>query len=79
MPKLQYDYYQVSIPTDLGDVEDCAHQAIREAEDRARLYCLPCEWTARLISGDAESWNYVFRVRRRRNRVNKLDKGSTSA
>jgi hypothetical protein len=64
------DYYTVSIPGDLSDnMRDILEQAIVEAKERTRLYCIPAEWTATRISGEIGDWEIVVRVRRRRNRV----------
>jgi hypothetical protein len=69
------DYYEVRVPTDLEDKADAmdrlADAAIDEARERAKLYCMPAEWTADFLR---EEWGpeygatvAVFRVRRRRN------------
>lgn len=64
------DYYVVSIPGDLSDnMEDLASQAITEARERAKLYCVPAEWSATPISGEIGSFEVKFRVVRRRRRV----------
>jgi hypothetical protein len=64
------DYYNVSIPGDLSDnMEDLAEQAITEARERARLYCIPCEWRVKHISGEVGDWEVKFRVCRTRRRA----------
>lgn len=67
MPRTISDYYTVSIPGDASDsLEDIASMAIDEARERARLYAIPCEWTACHVSGEIGEWEVKFRVRRRR-------------
>jgi len=67
--RFQYDYYTVSIPGDLSDdMTVLADQAITEAKERAKLYCVPATWTAQRISGEIGSFEVVFRVTRKRNR-----------
>jgi hypothetical protein len=63
--KLVRDYYTVIVPGDLcDDPEGMADAAIYEARERARLYCVPAEWSATLIGQCAEY--DVYRVCRRR-------------
>lgn len=62
MRKLIYDYYQVSVPEDLGTLMERCEVAITEARERTRLYAIPCDWTVRIGPGD------MLIVRRRRNR-----------
>lgn len=67
--KFVYDYYTVSVPGDLADtVEALAEQAITEAKERAKLYCVPAVWTAERIGGDVGDFEVRFRVCRKRNR-----------
>jgi hypothetical protein len=67
MTKYKRDYYRVTVPGDLaGDIETLGQHAIGEAKERARLYCVPCEWSARLIDGGIGDFAVVFRVRRTR-------------
>lgn len=40
--------------------------AIKEARESARIFAIPCEWQAELLSGSPDSFESVFRVRRRR-------------
>jgi len=65
-----YDYYTVAIPGDVFDCEDAlerlADLAIDEARERARLYCIPAEWRATLLSGEVGDWEVKFRVCRKR-------------
>lgn len=64
-----YDYYEVDIPGDLSDdIKVLAEQAITEARERTKLYCMPAVWTATRISGEVGDWNVRFRVVRKRNR-----------
>ena len=63
------DYYTISLPTDLENENDqweermCEH-AIDEAREQARLYVIPCTWSAKLLhKGD---WESKFRVKRER-------------
>ena len=73
MSRFVYDYYEISIPGDVYDGEDAmerlADLAIDEARERAKLYCIPAEWTAERISGEVGDWEVKFRVRRKRNRT----------
>lgn len=63
-----YDYYNVSVPSDLSDdYQIIAQQAITEASERARIYVMPAEWTAHQTGYDAMDMH--FRVRRRRRRT----------
>jgi len=67
--KIIRDYYtvKVKVPGDMSDrLEDLADQAIAEARERARLYCLPAEWKATRIAGDVGDTEVTFRVCRRR-------------
>ena len=48
-------------------IKSMGHHAIREAEERSRLYCVPCEWRATLLS-KLPSGTVVFRVCRTRRR-----------
>lgn len=64
-----YDYYTVSVPGDLSDsMEELGQQAIREAEERTKLYCIPCQWSAEPIKGEIGSYKVLFLVRRKRNK-----------
>jgi hypothetical protein len=65
------DRYKVKLPSDLYDrsegwLENMCQAAIREADERTRLWCRPCMWEAVLISGDEESWECEFLVTRTR-------------
>lgn len=67
----KYDYFMITLPSDLIQVEtDWAAQmcdvAINEARESARIFAIPCEWQAELLSGSPDSFESVFRVRRRR-------------
>ena len=62
-----YDYYDVEVPGDCADsIEDLADIAINEARERARLYCIPALWTARLVEGAVGDWQVRFKVSRKR-------------
>ena len=66
---LRYDYYIIDVPVDCADTLDAlADIAINEARERAKLYCIPCDWSATVISGKGGNSDMRFRVRRRRNR-----------
>ena len=75
MAKFTYDYYTIHVPGDMfvGEraLESTADVAIDEARERARLYCIPAEWTATLVSGELGDWEMVFKVRRKRMRSHK--------
>jgi hypothetical protein len=66
------DYYKVAVPGDVFDELNAgtllAELAINEARDRAKLYCVPALWTAKLISGEVGDYEIVFQVVRKRNR-----------
>lgn len=75
--KYVYDYYKVSVPGDVfqgGTMPEDEQKrrlcncAIDEAREKARLYCIPCEWTAEILRGEVGSWEVVVSVRRKRNR-----------
>ena len=70
--KCVYDYYEIAVPGDAFDGDDAIQQlgslAIDEARERAKLYCVPAEWTSKLISGEAGDFECVFQVVRKRNR-----------
>ncbi len=71
--KYVYDYYEISIPGDAFEtMEDACDCAINEARDRARLYCMPCMWSAWPIRGEIGSWEIIFKVSRKRNRIAKV-------
>jgi hypothetical protein len=70
--KMKYDYYEINLPGDLCEnnddwLENMGSYAISEARERAALYVIPAEWTAELIEGDADSFEVIFKVRRKRN------------
>jgi len=68
MKKYRYDYYTVKLPGDMEEtMERLGQLAIGEAEDRARVYALPCEWTAKHVAGKIGDYEITFRVRRKRN------------
>ncbi len=63
------DYYVIDVPGDLSDDMDVIlDQAITEAREKARLYCMPAEWTATRISGEIGDNSIMVRVRRKRNK-----------
>lgn len=70
--QFQYDYYEINLPGDLfdsSDTEAFASQAIDEARERAKLYCIPATWTATLIRGTlGESFEVTYKVCRKRSR-----------
>jgi hypothetical protein len=64
---ITYDYYDIEVPGDCADtVEELADIAINEAMERARLYCMPALWSARLVDGVVGDWAVMFRVSRKR-------------
>jgi hypothetical protein len=68
-----YDYYIIDVPGDCADtIEELADIAILEARERAKLYCMPCDWRATVIEGEVGCFNVRFKVRRRRNRVKRV-------
>lgn len=83
MSQYVYDYYEISIPGDVFDGEDAlerlSHLAIDEAKERAKLYCLPAEWSAERISGEVGDFEVKFKVRRKRYRNSKNLKGCLMA
>jgi hypothetical protein len=70
--RYRYDYYQIKLPCDLITpdhpdwTEGMSWYAINQARELARLWCVPCHWEAQLIEGDKDSWECVFKVRRKR-------------
>lgn len=63
---MKRDYYTVNIPRDLtDDIKFAGQQAVTEAEEKTRLYCIPATWEATLV--DTTMNDYIFRVRRTRN------------
>lgn len=70
--KYRYDYYTVSLPSDLfPDTEDGDNQMINHAIDcareQSRLYAIPCEWRAKIISTGHDVTYRVCRKRLNRN------------
>ena len=64
---MRYDYYTVDVPRDHGDsIFDLGFLAIRQAEQRARLHCVPAHWTAQPVSGKSGAATVRFQVRRKR-------------
>ena len=64
---MRYDYYTVDVPGDSGDsIFDLGFLAIRQAEERARLHCVPAKWSAYPVSGKAGDETVRFQVRRKR-------------
>ena len=64
---MRYDYYTVDVPGDCGgSIFDLGFLAIRQAEERAQLHCVPAHWTARPIRGNAGDETVRFQVRRKR-------------
>ena len=64
---MKYDYYTVDVSGDCGDsIFDLAFAAVRQAEQRARLHCVPAHWTARPVRGKAGDATVRFQVRRKR-------------
>jgi len=64
---MRYDYYTVDVPGRCGDsIFDLGFLAIRQAEQRTRLHCIPAHWSAQPISGKAGDVTVRFLVRRKR-------------
>lgn len=73
MAKYRYDVYTVTVPGDTNDeadrkvwLEEAAGIAINEARERAKLYCMPANWTATLVKGEQGDFEVTFRVVRKR-------------
>lgn len=71
---MKYDYYEIEIPGDVfqGDSmeeqrEGICQQAIDEARERAKLYCVPANWSAHIIKGEPGDTIVTVKVRRVRN------------
>ena len=63
--KIKRNVYTINLPGDLADtIEELAQHAITEARERARLYCMPCEWRSKHIAGEVGDWEVTFRVTR---------------
>jgi len=61
------DRYTVDVPGDCSDsITELGDLAIHEAQERARLYCIPAEWEARHVSGEVGDFYVRFTVLRRR-------------
>ena len=62
--KRTYDYYEVNIPHDCSsEPEERGQLAFMEAEERAKLYAIPCLW--RVVEDDGETVK-VCRIRNKR-------------
>ena len=63
------DYYTVYLPEDVYDfnlpsyTEDICNLAILEAQDRTKLYVIPCIWTAEIVE-----YGYELKIRVKRHR-----------
>jgi len=67
------DYYTIQVPGDAFEtIEDASSYAVREARDRAKLYCIPCEWQCKLISGEIGDSLVTFKVCRIRRFIPRL-------
>lgn len=67
MAALIYDYYEIDVPGDCaGEIGELAEIAINEARERARIYAVPAEWTAKRVSGELGDFNVKFKVTRKR-------------
>ena len=63
----KYDYYTINLPGDLFTTQqEFEDYAIDVARENARLYCIPCEWRARMVEpetiGDYEVTVKVTRI-----------------
>ena len=65
--KYVYDYYTITLPGDMfTDLKDFGDQAIDEARERAKLFCMQCDWVASHISGEPGDMEIAYKVTRRR-------------
>ena len=64
---MKYDYYTIDVPRDCGpSIFDLGFAAIRMAEERARLHCIPSHWSAQPINRKAKGATVRFQVCRKR-------------
>jgi hypothetical protein len=71
--KYLYDQYTIDVPGDCAEtIQELGEIAINEARERARLYCMPANWTATRISGEVGDNNVRFKVVRKRNNSKRL-------
>jgi len=75
MSKYRYDYYEVQVPGDAWQGvppeeqrESICQAAITEAGERAKLYAMPCNWTARITKGEVGDYLVTVKVVRKRHR-----------
>ncbi len=67
--KVIRNYYTVNVPGDAFEtLEDVTDHAVHEARERAKLYCIPAEWTATVVRGEIGDHEIEVRVCRKRNR-----------
>lgn len=68
MSRFAYDYYTVEVPADnyLCDIFSFEELAISQAEERVKLFCIPAEWSAEIISNEEDK--IKCKVRRKRNK-----------
>lgn len=61
-----YDYYTVVVPSFIGDtLEEIERHAILIAEERAKLWCMPSDWSAMLVDGSPmKGEECIVKVRR---------------
>jgi hypothetical protein len=65
----RHDYYRVDLPGDCAEtIKELGHIAIREAEERTKIYAMPCNWIAKHIGGEIGDFSVKFRVCRIRGR-----------
>ena len=64
---MRYDYYTIDVSRDCGaSIFDLGFAAIRMAEQRTRLHCIPSHWSAQPIRGTRGNKSVRFQVRRKR-------------
>lgn len=71
--KTKRDYYTVYVPPDITDPTDRVLIALAEAEDKTRLYCIPCNWDVLSDNGQ----DVVVRRTRRVNEPNYTEQHAT--
>lgn len=69
---MKTDNYTVTVPgdvygTDSDALERLSDLAINEARERARIYAIPAQWSAKLVAGEVGDFEVTFRVTRKRN------------
>lgn len=69
MAGFRYDYYTISLPGDLFlEIEHFKNYAVNQAMEQTKLYCVPAEWSAKLVKGEVGDNEITFKVCRKRNK-----------